>query len=193
MYIHDNKGCLMLYANFGGAVTSLFMILMFDRLDWWYKYLCCMMLFYAIWWYYIYRSARIWGSKTIDIAPKKMIKLFKTWFIPDFFLSWIHQVYNEDTCITRYISTFMAPILQQLFREFSHQYIIMRDMINFRVCHIILKKSVQQNRDLYKLAGTHILLSKIFFFLDSDYSCGWSGSNLLKFDPAWNGIWCIKF
>lgn len=57
MYIH-NKGCLMFYVDFGGAITSLFMILMFDRLDWWYKYLCCMMLFYAIWWYYIYRASK---------------------------------------------------------------------------------------------------------------------------------------
>lgn len=58
MYIHNNKGCLMFYVDFGGAITSLFMILMFDRLDWWYKYLCCMMLFYAIWWYYIYRASK---------------------------------------------------------------------------------------------------------------------------------------
>lgn len=30
VYIHNNKGCLMFYVNFGGGVTSLFLIVMFD-------------------------------------------------------------------------------------------------------------------------------------------------------------------
>lgn len=32
VYIHNNKGCLMFYVNFGGGVTSLFLIVMFDGL-----------------------------------------------------------------------------------------------------------------------------------------------------------------
>lgn len=63
----------------------------------------------------------------LDLAPKNMIKLLRTWYyIPDDFF-FHHASINfimKILVITRYISTFMASVPQQLFREISHYYII---------------------------------------------------------------------
>lgn len=65
----------------------------------------------------------------LDLAPKNMIKLLKTlyyrYITDDFFFH--HASINfimKILVITRYISTFMASVPQELFREIFHYYII---------------------------------------------------------------------